>query len=283
MEGAGMDRQAAVGVRDVAEADFAGEVVEASRTRPVVVDFWAPWCGPCRQLSPLVEQMAARHAGEIDVVKVNVDQAQGIARSLGVQGIPAVMALRDGRVVNRFTGVQPEPVVARFFAELLPSEADRLVAAAADASDEGSREALLDQALAAVPDHPGAVVGKARLLAARGAGETAGQLLERVPGDPEAQRLLAELSLGQPGVDESELQRLRAVAEDGDPAARLALGRALAAAGRHDDAMPELIAAVRHPQTREDARAVVLDVFALLGGDHPTVGTWRPRLAAALF
>jgi len=193
------------------------------------------------------------------------------------------MAFRDGRVVNQFTGVKPEQVVAQFFAALAPSQADRLTAAAAVAADDEAREELLDRALAATADHPGAVVGKARLLAARGAPEQARGLLARVPGDVEAQRLLAELALARQDVDEEELTRLRAAADAGDASARLQLGRSLAAAGRHEEALPELVAAVRHPTTREEARAVVLDVFALLGPEHPAVAQWRPRLAAALF
>ena len=278
-----MEQGTTATVRDVREADFATEVVEASRTRPVVVDFWAPWCGPCHQLSPLLERVAAAHVGEVDCVKVNVDEAQGVARDLGVQGIPAVMAFRDGRVVSRFTGVQPEHMVAQFFAALAPSEADRLAAAAAAAPDVAAREELLDRALALVPDHAGAVVAKARLLADRTEVGEARALLARVPGDDTAQRLLAELALTRQDVDEEELARLRAAVESGDPAARLALGRSLAALGRHEEALAELIGAVRHPATREEARTVVLDVFALLGPTHPTVAAFRPRLAAALF
>ncbi|MBA2437575.1 MAG: thioredoxin, partial [Acidimicrobiia bacterium] len=174
-------------IADATDATFEQVVVAASRTRPVVVDFWAAWCGPCRQLSPLLERVAARHVGEIDVVKVDVDANPDIARRYRIQGIPAVKAFRDGQLTAEFTGLQPEAVVAKFFEALAPSAADRLAEQAAEAPPE-QREALLRQAIAEQADHPVALVGLARSLADRGeTGEAAG-LLRRLPADPTARR-----------------------------------------------------------------------------------------------
>jgi putative thioredoxin len=267
-------------VREVSEAAFDTEVVEASRTRPVVVDFWAPWCGPCHQLSPILDRVAAAHAGEVHLVKVNVDEAPRLAQRYRVQGIPSVKAFKDGRVAKEFVGVQPEPSVAAFFAALAPSAADRLVARAAEAPDEA--EDLLHRALATDPGHAGAVVALARRRRDRGETAEARELLGRVPGAAEARRLLAALNLAALD-DADDADALRAGAEAGDAAARLRLGRRLAADGDHPEALRWLVAAAGHPGTRTEARERVLEVFALLGDDHELVRSWRPKLAAALF
>lgn len=270
-----------VTVRDVSEAGFTADVVEASRTRPVVVDFWAPWCGPCRQLTPLLEAAAERYAGQVDVVKVNVDEAQNLARALRIQGIPAVMAFRDGRLAAQFVGVQPAPAIEQFFAALTPSEADVLAARGLAASGNGAEEAFR-AALELQADQPQAVVGLARVLAERGEADEARALLARVPADPEAVRLMAELSLGG-ARDSDAIAALRSRVEQGDVAARVELGRALAAAGDAEAGLPVLIEAARDPETRDDARAAAVEVFQLLGDADPRVRTWRPKLAAALF
>jgi putative thioredoxin len=268
-------------VRHVAEADFATDVVAASHTTPVVVDFWAPWCGPCRQLSPLLERVAARHAPDVRTVKVNVDEAPTVARTYRVQGIPAVMAFRDGAVVASFVGVQPESAVEQLFTGLAPTPADRAVVTAALTSDVAEREALLRDALAGEPDHAGALVALAQLLADRGETDDGLRLLERAPADDAARRLAAQLRLRAGGTDDAELESLRADA--GHPEGALRLGRALAARGDYDEALPLLVAAVASPDTREEARAATLEVFALLGNDDARVVAWRPKLAAALF
>jgi putative thioredoxin len=259
---------------------FDADVVEASATQPVVVDFWAPWCGPCHQLSPILERVAERHRGEVRVVKLNVDEAPAISQRYGIRGIPAVKAFRDGEVVAEFTGVQPEQAVASFMAALVPSAADRLVARAAEAEPE-RREGLLREALAAEAGHRDAVVALARLLLDRGDDEEARQLLGQVPPDEEVRRLLAEIDLA--GAQAEDLDSLRTAVAAGDAGAALRLGRALAAAGEHEAALAELLVAVRDPASRDAARETVLAVFAVLGDEHDLVRTYRPKLAAALF
>jgi putative thioredoxin len=268
-----------VHIADVTDANFEQHVVAASRLRPVVVDFWAAWCGPCRQLSPLLERVAARHVGEIDVVKVDVDANPDVARRYRIQGIPAVKAFRDGQVAAEFTGLQPEAMVAKFFEALAPSAADRLAAQAAEAAAD-QREALLRQALAEQADHPVAAVGLATLLADRGDTDEAARLLQLLPADPAARRLLAELHLREAAGDDIDELRQRATA-GGEP--RLRLGRSLAATGQSEEALEVLIAAVGDPNTRDDARIAVLELFAVLGDDSDLVRAWRPRLASALF
>jgi putative thioredoxin len=255
-------------VRDVDEASFAEVVIEGSKARPVVVDFWAAWCGPCRQLSPALEQAAERWAGEVDVVKVDVDANPRLAQALRIQGIPAVKGFSGGRVVSEFVGLQPPAALEQFFAALAPSPADRLVAAAATA-------------LEAEADHPAAALGLADLLAARDEVEAALEVLARARPTAEVQRRAAELRLaGEGGADVAALQ---AQVDASDDAARVPLGRSLAAAGRHDDAIAVLLDAVRIADQREPAREALLELFTALGTDDPRVRAARPRLASALF
>src|SRR5687767_9590720 len=159
-------------VHDVTEAQFADAVVERSKEVPVVVDFWAEWCGPCRQLSPALEKAAQSREGDVELAKVDVDSNQQLAAAFGVQGIPAVKAFKDGKVVAEFTGAIPPPQVEEFFNTLVPSEADRLVAESSDDED------ALRRALASDPRHLGAATALARILLARGDNDEAEQILE---------------------------------------------------------------------------------------------------------
>jgi putative thioredoxin len=265
--------------RDIAEDAFDAVVVQGSHDRAVVVDFWAPWCGPCHQLSPLLERAAARYADDVTVVKVNVDQAPNLAARYRVQGIPAVKAFRGGAVVAEFTGAQPEAAVEQFFSALAPTAADRLVARARSAGEDA--EALLRQALEEDPGHRDAALGLARILAGRGEQEDAAGLLARLPADAEVRRLQAELALSSAG--DGDETTLREAVAAGDPASRIPLGRLLAARGAHEDALTVLLPAVRDPERREEARVTILDVFEVLGADDPLVRTYRPKLAAALY
>jgi putative thioredoxin len=267
-------------VKDVTEETFGTEVIGASATTPVVVDFWAPWCGPCRHLSPLLEQMAQRLGDDVRVVKLNVDEAPRLAQRFRVQGIPAVKAFRDGKVVSEFVGLQPAGVIEQFFTALLPSEADRLVSRAAEDPDRA--EELLERAIALEPGHVGGLLALARSAREQGRLDDARDLLARVSQHPEAQRLLAEIRLVGSNGHAPSLDELAHHAER-SPQDRLAYGRALVTAQRHDEAADVLLAAVSELSTREDARTLLLDLFRVLGDDHEITRRTRPRLASALF
>jgi putative thioredoxin len=161
-------------VIDVTEQDFQQQVIERSRTTPVVVDFWAEWCGPCRALGPVLERAADAREGDVVLAKLDTDANPEIARSFGIQGIPAVKAFKDGVVVDEFVGVQPPAAVERFFDGLTPSEADRLV--------EAGDEASLRRALELQPGREDAVMALALLLRARGDDDDALAVLENSAG-----------------------------------------------------------------------------------------------------
>src|SRR5438270_12781547 len=184
---------------DVTDATFEQDVLERSKQVPVVVDLWAPWCGPCRTLGPIIERVVDATEGKVELVKVNVDENPRISATFQVQSIPAVYALKDRKVVDGFIGALPEPAVAEFVARLAPpeTEADRLVAKGDEAS--------LREALEPEPDHEGAVVALAELLVGRGDNEEALSVLGRIPETPETRRVAALARLGSEGSDDGDV------------------------------------------------------------------------------
>jgi putative thioredoxin len=252
-------------ISDVGESEFTELVVERSRELPVVVDFWAEWCGPCRQLTPALEAAIGKRAGEVELAKVDVDANQALAAAFGVQGIPAVKAFRDGAVVAEFTGAIPPARVEAFIDELLPSPADQL----AEADDESS----LRRALELDPRHAGAATKLGRLLLARGENAPALELLEPLEGDFLAEGLVARARLaaddggenGGPG----ELGLAFAAWDEGDRATAL-------------DRLQDALLAETDPERRDLIRRVMVALFTELGADDPLAREHRRRLAAAL-
>jgi putative thioredoxin len=250
---------------DVTESNFETAVIERSHSLPVVVDFWAEWCGPCRQLGPVLERAVANRAGKVELVKVDTDANQTLARGFGIQGIPAVKAFRDGQVVAEFVGNQSPAAVERFLDSLVPSEADELLAK----GDEQS----LRRAVELEPSRADAAVPLARMLLSRNETDEARELLRRVPGSFAADGLLARIGL-QSG-DAST---------NGDSAPDLSEAFAALDAGETERALDLLLAALPSADgAKDDIRRVVVGILDELGPDSPLARDARRRLASALY
>lgn len=248
---------------DVDEAEFVERVVERSREVPVVVDFWADWCGPCKSLTPALERAAAAREGKVDLAKLDVDRNPGLAQTFRVQGIPSVKAFRDESVVSEFVGALPPPEVERFFDALVPSEADELVRQAAEDGDE----AALRRALELDPRHAEAARGLARILLQRGEAAEALELLQAFESDFVAAGLAARARLSRQGDD------LEPAFEGWD---RADYETAL-------NLLQDALAAAQDGDRRDLVRRVMVAIFNELGPDHELAREHRRRLAASLY
>jgi putative thioredoxin len=246
---------------DVDEAGFEQAVIERSRSVPVLVDFWAEWCGPCHKLAPVIERAVAATDGAVELVKIDIDANPNIARRYGIQGIPNVKAFRDGELVDEFTGAQPPAVVERFVEGLLPKPSDALL----EAGDEQS----LRDAIELEPSSADVRVQLARILLADGREAEALELLRPVEHDREADGLLARSELAA------------------DPAAPavVRLGLEALARGEHEAGLRALLEAVTESSgvTRDRIRRTMIGTFAELGDVDPLAAAIRKRLAASLY
>jgi putative thioredoxin len=250
-------------VSDVSEQDFQQKVVERSGQVPVVVDFWAEWCGPCRTLGPALEEAVKGRDGEVELVKLDTDANPRLAQAFQIQSIPAVKAFKDGKVVAEFIGAIPPAQIEAFLNQVVPSEADRL----AGSDDEES----LRKALELDPRQARAAVGLGRLLLQRGETEEAAEVLRAFPHDFIADGLAAraELSGTENGAQADELQAAFSAWDGGDPETAL-------------EKLQDVLAGEQDRERKDLLRRVMVAIFTELGADHPLAREHRRRLASAL-
>jgi len=233
---------------DVTDASFQTAVLDRSNDVAVVVDLWAPWCGPCTQLGPILEKVIDATDGKVELVKVNVDDNPQISQAFQVQSIPAVYALKDGAVVDNFIGAQGEAAVQAFVDGLLPSDTETTLEALVAAGDEAS----LEQALTLVPDDERVVVALADLWVTDGRREEALELLTRIPESPETRRVAARARTGEVAVDT-------------------------------DDVGARLDMLLERVKGDDEARQEYVDLLELLGPDDPRTAAYRKALSQRLF
>jgi putative thioredoxin len=237
---------------DVTDATFETDVVTRSEQVPVIVDLWAPWCGPCRTLGPIIEKVVDETNGKAVLVKINIDENPHAAAAFRVQSIPAVYALRDGQVVNGFIGAQGEDAVRKFVAALLPSETEEKIASLVAAGDEAS----LRSALELDPGSEPAVVALAELLVQRGDRSEALALLERIPETAETRRVAALARVGDEFASNGEVS---------------------------PDVSDKLDALLDRVKDDEAARQEFIDLLELLGPSDPRTAQYRKALTSRLF
>jgi putative thioredoxin len=250
-------------ISDVSEQEFQAKVIERSKQVPVVVDFWAEWCGPCRTLGPAIEDAVRKRNGEIELAKVDTDRNPGIAQQFQIASIPAVKAFKDGKVVSEFIGAVPPARIEAFLNEIVPSEADRLV--------ESGDEDDLRKALELDPRNARAAVGLGRILLGRGEDGEALETLRPFPHDFVADGLVAraELSVSGNGSEAEQLPKAFAAWDEGNPEEAL-------------EQLQTVLAGEQDASRKDQLRRVMVAIFTELGADHPLAREHRRRLAAAL-
>jgi len=277
---------------EAGEDNFEADVLERSHEVPVLVDFWAPWCGPCRVLGPMLEKLADEYSGKFVLAKINVDESPSLAGAFGVQGIPAVKLIKDGEIAGEFTGALPEPAVREMLSRYLPSEYDEQADEAADLEEQGKpaeAQAIYQSILDAEPTHAKSLLGLGRVLMNAGDRDGALGTLERISPAAEerkiADRLIARLQLqGDQSADEATL-RQKLAAQPDSLEARFELAQALAANEKFEEALSEFLDIVKSDREFRDdgARKAMVQIFDVLPPDDPLIDKYRSELAKVLF
>ncbi|MGB0498109.1 MAG: thioredoxin [Rubricella sp.] len=290
-------------IKDVTEQTFMADVIEASATTPVIIDFWAPWCGPCRQLTPAIEAEVKNARGAVKLAKINVDENQRIAAQAQVQSIPTVMAVVNGQVVDSFMGALPQGQIKQFIERVIKmaggaGDQGPTIDDALDMADQMLAEGAVQDAaqtfaaiLQEMPDSVRAMAGLAASYLALGQVDEARAVLDQVPadkaGDPAVAAVRAQLDLAGMGGDAGEVPRLLAAveADPGDKQARLDLAEALIGAGQSEAAIDHLLELFRQDREWNDGAAKdrLLKLFDALGPKDALAQKGRRRLTSMIF
>jgi len=278
---------------DVSEATFGTEVIERSKQVPVLVDFWAPWCGPCRNLKPVLEKLADQYQGRFHLAKINSDENQRLSAQYGVRSIPNVKAFVDGELADEFLGAQPESTVREFIDRLLPSQAEVLRRQALQVFELGSAEEalrLLDQAVSTEAHNDAVHADRANTLLSLGRIEEAQTAIRQLgplaTDDPRIAAIAARVNFAQlGGAQQPDELEARVARNAADLEARLALAKMHVAQQRYEPALEQLLEIIRLDRkwNGEAGRKTMLSVFDLLGAQNPLVAKYRRLLASALY
>ena len=289
-------------VKDVGQKEFVAEVIDASKEVPVIVDFWAPWCGPCKTLGPMLEKAVAATKGKVRMVKVDIDKNQALAAQMRIQSIPAVYAFKGGRPIDGFVGALPESQIKQFVQRLAaaggPTEEDNVIeealGQAKDLLDAGNHAAagnLYAQILQHDPENPQAIAGHLRCLIKAGNAGEAREILKELPPEiaknPEIVAVAATLEIAESGAKAGATQPLRdkVAANPADHQARFDLAMALFAEGQKEPAVDELLELFRRDRKWNEgaARAQLVKFFEAFGPTDPLTIAGRKRLSSLMF
>lgn len=278
---------------DITEENFETEVIQQSEQTPIVIDFWAPWCGPCQQLAPLLEKMVEEFQGKIRLAKINIDEQQGLAAAFQVQSIPTVVAFLNGQPVDQFQGLLPEETLREWIARLVPSPVEILFqeGQAIEESDPAAAEAKYREAAALDPDNDVIKLRIAAVLAKLSRFDECAQIIQELEKrgflEPEAEQIKSQLEL-QAGAEEAggtEAARAALEADPENPALKIALADALAISNKHEEALEICLSIIEQDKTGAgvEAKATILRIFDLLGPQSDLTSVYRRKLATLLY
>ncbi|MEM9105639.1 MAG: thioredoxin [Pseudomonadota bacterium] len=286
-------------IKDTTTAEFSTDVLAESQVQPVLVDFWAPWCGPCKQLGPIIEKVVNEARGKVKLVKLNIDDHPAIPGQMGIQSIPAVVAFAGGKPVDAFMGAVPESQIRQFIDKLLQEnggapDIDEILAegrAQLDAGDVNTAAQIFGSVLQEQPDNIKALAGMAECMIAAGQEDRARELIEGLTDEqkqvPEVASILARFALEEEVAELDDAGQLEArLAQDpNDHAARMDLAKILSAKGQREEAADHLLAIVKADRQWEDdgARKQLLTFFEAWGATDPATVSSRRKLSALMF